>query len=202
VAAVDGEHERRVRRASRAEAAFAWPTSIAALTCLPVVLAPLVVDSEGLRRAAGIADWAIWAVFALEVAVVLPLVPDRAAWLRHHRLLLFILIAAFPGFAFVFRGVGLDGMTPALLIAQKLLKLAKVDGLVRRRKLHLPFGRWLLLAPAVVAEVLVWLKLGWVSGVILAAALLLGLIGPGGRPDPTAPVRLAARVRGRIAPPA
>lgn len=193
----EDDRERRARRAARVEAAFAWPTSIAALACLPVVLAPLVVDNAVLTSASGIADWAIWAVFALEVAVVLPLVPDRAAWLRHHRLTLFILIAAFPGFAFAFRGVGLDGLTPALLIAQKLLKLAKADGLVRKRKLHLPFGRWLLLAPAVVAEVLVWLKLGWGSGLVLGAALLLGLIGPGGRPDPTAPRRLVARVTGR-----
>lgn len=190
---MESGQERRARLAARIERAFLWPTSLAALLCLPAVLLPLLVDAPEVKAVAGVADWAIWGVFAMEVALILPVVPDRVAWIRHHRLTLFILVAAFPGFAFVFRGVGLDGLTPVLLIAQKLLKLAKVDGLVRKRGLHLPLGRWLLLAPALVAEVLVWLRLGWGSGVILAVALLLGLIGPGGRPDPTALRRLAAR---------
>ncbi len=185
----DDEYGRRAARATRLEERFAWPTTIAAIACLPVILLPLVVSNPALKALALTADWLIWLVFVTEIVFVLPIAPDRTAWLRYHRLTVFIVIAAFPGWIMLLDETSLSGLTPALLEAQKLLKLSKVDRLVRKRNLHLPFGRWILLAPAAVAVTLITAKAGWVSGGLLAAALLLGIIGPGGRPNPTAITR-------------
>ena len=188
----DAERQRRAERAARIEGAFAWPTTIAALACLPVFLVPVVWSGPDAKQFVLVADWLIWGVFAVEMAVLLVVTPDRVAFLRYHRLMAFILIAAFPGFAVVFDRMNLDGLTPALLLVQKLLKLAKVDKLIRKREVHVrvPGGRWLLVAPAAVADILVWQKLGPVTAITLGAALVLALIGRGRRPDPAELVRL------------
>ena len=194
------EFDRRAARAARIEDAFLWPTTIAALICLPAFLVPLLTSDPLVKEGSHIADWAIWSVFAVEMIVLVIVTPDRRAFLRHHRLLAFILIAAFPGFAVVFEGFRLDGLTPALLLVQKLLKLAKVDKLIRKRTIQtrIPGGRWLLIAPAAVADILVWEKLGFLTALTLAIAFLLGIIGPGGRPDPGALWRLRDHARGLV----
>ena len=182
----DNQHQRRSERAAQLEERFIWPTSIAAVASLPVILLPLVVPSTGLKQIAQVADWLIWLVFLIELLAILPIVPERMAWLRYRRLTVFILVASFPGFIVLLDSTPLSGLIPALLILQKLLKLSKVDGLARKRNLHVPLGRWILLAPASVAVALITAKVGWFAGGLLAAALLLGIIGPGGRPNPTA----------------
>lgn len=190
--------EARAARAARIEDAFAWPTTIAALACLPAFLAPVVSSDSAVKDLATGVDWVIWGVFAVEMAVLLVVTPDRRAFLRHHRLLAFILIAAFPGFAVAFESLRLDGLTPALLLVQKLFKLAKVDRLIRKREVHVrvPGGRWLLIAPAVVADVLVWDKLGPATAITLGIALVLALIGRGRRPDPAELARLRRQAAG------
>lgn len=192
----DAEREERALRAARIEDAFAWPTTIAALLCLPVFLAPVVWSDSAVKEVSTFADWLIWGVFAVEMAVLLVVTPDRRAFLRYHRLMAFILIAAFPGFAIVFAQARLDGLTPALLLVQKLMKLAKVDRLIRKREVHrrVPGGRWLIVAPAIVAEALVWQRLGAVTAITLGVALVLALIGRGRRPDPAVVARLRAGI--------
>ncbi|MEY4226808.1 MAG: hypothetical protein RL190_1565 [Actinomycetota bacterium] len=190
------EFEARAARAARIEDAFTWPTTIAALACLPAFLAPVVSSDSAVKHLAHWVDWVIWGVFAVEMVVMLIITPDRRAFLRYHRLMAFILFAAFPGFAIVFAQVRLDGLTPALLLVQKLLKLAKVDRLIRKREVHVrvPGGRWLLVAPAIVADVLVWQKLGPATAITLGFALVLALIGRGRRPDPAELARLREQV--------
>jgi len=183
-----------VARASRVEDAFLWPTSIAAVACLPVYFIPAITGSHAFDVAGYFADWIIWSVFALELIVLLILAPDRAAWFRGHRLTVFIIIAAFPGFAVVLYATRLDGLSPALLLVQKMLKLSKIDRLIRKRRLQVPFGRWLLVAPAVVADVVIWDKLGWVTAVVVGMAFLLGILGPGGKPDREVIASLRARL--------
>jgi hypothetical protein len=192
----DVERERRAERAARLEGLFMWPTTLAALLCLPVFLAPVIWSDPAVKEFTTIADWVIWSVFAVEMVVLLIASPDRVAFLRYHRLMAFILFAAFPGFAIVFAQVRLDGLTPALLLVQKLLKLAKVDRLIRKREVHVrvPGGRWLLVAPAIVADVLVWQKLGPATAITLGVALALALIGRGRRPDPAELARLRDQV--------
>jgi hypothetical protein len=73
---------------------------------------------------------------------------------------------------------------PFLILVQKLLKLLKLDSFFRHRKTYMVVGRWLLLVPGTAAVVVVWIKFGWVGGLLLLAALVLGVIGPEGRPHP------------------
>jgi len=188
--------EARAARAARIEDAFRWPTTIAALVCLPVFLLPGVWSDPAATQITTVADWLIWAVFAVEMAILLVVTPDRVAFLRYHRLMAFILVAAFPGFAIVFDRFDLDGLTPALLLVQKLLKLAKVDKVIRKREVHvrIPGGRWLIVAPALVADALVWQRLGPVTAITLGIALALALIGRGRRPDPAQLARRHAQV--------
>ena len=192
----EAERQRRQERVERVERRFAVPTTIAALLAIPAVLAPVLSHDPTIERIGLGLDWLVWGVFALEVAVLVPLAPDRGAWLRHHRLTLFILVAAWPGWLWVAGGTPLEELAPALLLVQKLLKLLKVDRFYRRSGTYRMVGRWLLLVPAVAAVIVVAVKVGPVSGLILLAALLLGVIGPEGRPHPRLR-RLARRVARR-----
>lgn len=180
----------REDRATRIEGKFLWPTTIAALGVLPVVVLSLLSSSPTAKTLTIAADWVIWGVFLSEVVVLLVVVPDRAAWLRHHRLFVFILVAACPVLPLLFDNSDLTALSPALLLVQKLIKLAKLDRIVRKRGLHVPFGRWILVTPGVLSVLLLWAKVNMLAAVVLAAALILGLIGPGGHPDPTALRRL------------
>ncbi len=193
----EAEFQRRAERASVVEDWFLWPTSIAAVLCLPIYLIPAITKAYYIGPVSTVLDWVIWGVFAVELAVLLVLVPDRVPWLRHHRLTLFIVVAAFPGFAILTYGTALDGFAPALLLAQKLLKLSKVDRLIRKRRLHVPLGPWLLVAPVLVAEVVVWDKTGWIGVAVFSVALGLLLLGSGRRPDAEAVARMRRRARDR-----
>jgi hypothetical protein len=123
-------------------------------------------------------------VFLLEVVVLELIEPEHVAWLRNHRLLLFVLFAAWPGWITIFEGTGIGAAVPFLILVQKLLKLMKLDSFFRHRGTHKFVGRWLLLVPGAAAVVVVTIKLNWVAGLILLAALVLGVIGPEGRPHP------------------
>jgi hypothetical protein len=96
----------------------------------------------------------------------------------------FVLFAAWPGWITIFDGTGVGNAVPLLILGQKLLKLLKIDSFFRHHGTHQVTGKWLLLVPASAAIVVVWLKLGWVGGLILLGALLIGLVGPEGKPHP------------------
>lgn len=170
--------------AERVERAFLIPTMIAAIFAIPVVLAPLIWPEPDVKAVCLVLDWVIWGVFLLEVVVIELIEPAHVAWLRHHRLLLFVLLAAWPGWVTIFDGTGFAGAVPFLILVQKLLKLLKLDSFFRHRGTHKVVGRWLLLVPGTAAVVVVWIKFGWVGGLLLLAALVLGVIGPEGRPHP------------------
>ena len=175
-----GRHE----LAERVEHWFVIPTTVAAILAIPVLLAPLIWESPDVKTICLVLDWLIWGVFLLEVVVIELIEPAHVAWLRHHRLVLFVLVAAWPGWITIFEGTGFASAVPVLILVQKLLKLLKIDGFFRHRGTHRIAGRWILLVPGVAAIVVVWIKLNWVAGLLLLAALVLGLIGPEGRPHP------------------
>lgn len=175
-----GRHE----LAERVEQWFVIPTTIAALLAIPVVLAPLIWPSHDVKVICLALDWLIWGIFLLEVVVIELIEPEHVSWLRHHRLLLFVLVAAWPGWITIFEGTGISAAVPFLILVQKLLKLMKLDSFFRHRGTHKLVGRWLLVVPGAAAIVVVTIKLGWVAGVLLLAALVLGLIGPEGKPHP------------------
>jgi hypothetical protein len=189
------ERETRHELAERVEHWFVLPTTIAALLALPAVVVPLVWPDPTVRNVCLGLDWLIWGVFAVQVLVIELIEPEHVAWFRHHRLVLFVLFAAWPGWMTIFDGTGFGSAVPLLILGQKLLKLLKVDSFFRHSGTHQVTGKWLLLVPATAAIVVVWLKLGWIGGLILLGALVIGLIGPEGKPHPR--VRRLVRRRGK-----
>ncbi len=178
------ERKSRHELAERVEHWFVLPTTIAALLAIPAVLIPLIWPDSTVKNVFLAVDWLIWGVFLLEVVVIELIEPSHISWLRHHRLVLFVIFAGWPGWITIFEGTGIGSAVPLLILAQKLLKLMKVDGFFRHRGTHKVTGRWLLLVPGSAAIVVVWLKLGWIGGLVLLVAFVLGLIGPEGKPHP------------------
>ena len=79
------EIERRQRAFHAVDRSTELPMLILSVVMVPLILAPLLLDlSAGLEDAFLVADWAIWAVFALELGVKTYLAPERAAYLRGH----------------------------------------------------------------------------------------------------------------------
>src|ERR1700759_3211994 len=77
-----GMDERSTRVAERLET----PMLIAAALTLPMVAITESQPGGWLQTTATILNWATWLAFALELAIMLAVVPDRRAWLRHHPL--------------------------------------------------------------------------------------------------------------------
>jgi voltage-gated potassium channel len=76
-------------------------------------------DRDGAWQAVGTAlDWLIWSAFAVELVVMLAVVPRRGAWLRRHPLDVAIVLFTFPL---------LGDLFPAL----RLLRLLRLSRLVR-----------------------------------------------------------------------
>lgn len=178
------ERKSRHELAQRVEGWFVLPTTIAALLAIPAVLLPIVWPEPHIKTACLALDWLIWGVFAVQVLVIELIEPSHVSWLRQHRLVLFVLFAAWPGWITIFEGTGFASAVPLLILAQKLLKLLKTDSFFRHSGTHKLLGSWLLIVPGSAAIVVVWIKLGWLGGLILLAALVLGLVGPEGKPHP------------------
>jgi voltage-gated potassium channel len=68
------------------EKRFEAPIVVAALLVIPVIVLEETSTSEPWDTIAIVANWLIWLVFALELAVMLSVVPNRRAWLRAHLL--------------------------------------------------------------------------------------------------------------------
>ena len=77
-----GMDERSTRVAERLET----PMLIAAALTLPMVALTESRPGGWLQTVAVILNWATWLAFAIELVVMLAVVPDRRAWLRHHPL--------------------------------------------------------------------------------------------------------------------
>ena len=74
--------EERLRRIERATD---MPLLVLALAMIPLLIGPVLVDlSEDVRRALMLADWMIWACFALDFGVKLAIAPRRLAFARSH----------------------------------------------------------------------------------------------------------------------
>ena len=118
-------------RSQRWERRFEWPVLAAALLVIPVIAIEQSAAREPWRAIAGVANWAIWIVFAAEFFTLLAVTPSRWRWLLHHPLELFI-VAATPPFL------------PASLQAARLFRLFRVLRLLRvlqmTRRLFSPEG--------------------------------------------------------------
>ena len=68
----------------------------ATLALFPVLIIESDATSEGWQRFAEVANWAIWAVFAFELAAVLIVAPRKRAALRAHWLDVAIVVLTIP----------------------------------------------------------------------------------------------------------
>jgi voltage-gated potassium channel len=73
-------------RSTRVAERFETPMLIAAALTLPMVAITESQPGGWLESTARVLNWATWLAFAIELIVMLAVVPDRRAWLRHHPL--------------------------------------------------------------------------------------------------------------------
>jgi voltage-gated potassium channel len=128
-------------RAAAWEARLRVPVLLAALAVLPLVGLSLT-HPHGTWHAVEVAGhWAVWATFAVEVAVMLAVVRDRPGWIRGHRFELLVVAASSPvvplalALAPALRLLVVAKAFKALKLAKavKLAKLGKSVRLVRRK---------------------------------------------------------------------
>lgn len=83
-------------RALRIERAFAIPMMIAALLVIPVVAVEQSDAGDPWKGVAAVLNWGIWIAFAIELVVMLAVVPDRWRWLRKHPLEVVVVLLTPP----------------------------------------------------------------------------------------------------------
>jgi voltage-gated potassium channel len=104
-------------RSRRIEGWFEVPLLIAALLVIPALIIQTSEHQTALRDLGQALDWLIWGAFALELVVMLAVVPDRRAWLREHPLEVAIVILTPP-------------VLPHALQGARILRLLRVLQLV------------------------------------------------------------------------
>jgi hypothetical protein len=124
-AAAPVEQEGMDERSLRYERAFELPILVAALLVIPVIAIEQSEAGEPWRAIAALLNWAIWIAFALEVVVMLAVVPDRRRWLRGHPLELVVVVLTPP-----FLPASLQALRALRIL--RLLRLIRVAPLVRR----------------------------------------------------------------------
>ncbi len=75
---------------------FEVPMLIAALLVIPVIVVEQSDVGEPWPTIAGVLNWAIWIAFAVELVVMLAVVPDKWRWLRSHPLEVVIVLLTPP----------------------------------------------------------------------------------------------------------
>ncbi len=83
-------------RSTRIARRFELPMLVAALLVIPVIAVEQSDAGEPWRTIAGVLNWTIWVAFAVELVVMLAVVPDRWRWLRSHPLEVVIVLLTPP----------------------------------------------------------------------------------------------------------
>jgi voltage-gated potassium channel len=86
-------------REIRVQGIFDVATLVAAIVTLPVVIGLAVDPSNDVESGLEVLNWACWAVFALELAVMLVVSRDRRAWLLSRPVTPVIVALTLPAFA-------------------------------------------------------------------------------------------------------
>jgi voltage-gated potassium channel len=110
-------------RSTRVAEALNTPVLIAAALTLPMVA--ITESSPGglLEDVATILNWVTWSAFAIELVVMLAVVPDRRTWLRHNPLDLILVVFTPPVLP-----AGLQGLRVLrMLRLLRLLRLAQLS---------------------------------------------------------------------------
>jgi len=110
-------------RSTRVAEILNTPMLIAAVLTLPMVAISESHPGGALEDVARILNWVTWIAFAIELVVMLAVVPNRRLWLRHHPLDAFIVIFTPPVLP-----AGLQGLRVLrLLRLVRLLRLAQLS---------------------------------------------------------------------------
>ncbi len=121
----------RAARATRLEGFFEWPILVAALLVIPVIVIEHASVSGGWKLFGSVLNWAVWLAFAVELVVLLAVVPRKGMWLREHPLEVAVVLLTPP-------------FLPASLGALRLfrlLRLLRLGILVKElRRLLTPSG--------------------------------------------------------------
>jgi voltage-gated potassium channel len=111
-----GMDARSTRVAERLNA----PMMVAAALTIPMVAISESHPGGALEDVARILNWVTWVAFAIELVVMLAVVPNRRLWLRHHPLDLIIVVLTPPVLP-----AGLQGLRALRLL--RLLRLAQLS---------------------------------------------------------------------------
>jgi voltage-gated potassium channel len=109
-------------RSTRVAERLNTPMMIAAALTLPMVAISESHPGGGLEVVARTLNWVTWIAFAIELAVMLAVVPNRRLWLRHHPLDPFIVVFTPP-------------ILPAGLQSLRVLRLLRLVRLLRLAQL-------------------------------------------------------------------
>lgn len=112
-------------RAKRVERAFAIPMIVAALLVIPVVAIEQSDVGDPWLSIAGVLNWLIWIAFAIELVVMLAVVPDRWRWLRTHPLEVVVVLLTPPFLPASFQAA-------RALRLLRLLRLLRIASFARR----------------------------------------------------------------------
>lgn len=112
-------------RARRFERAFEVPMLVAALLVIPVIAVEQSSAGEPWRSIAGGLNWLIWVAFAVELIVMLAVVPSRRVWVRSHLLEVVIVLLTPP-----FLPSSLQALRALRVL--RLLRLLRLAQLARR----------------------------------------------------------------------
>jgi voltage-gated potassium channel len=104
-------------RAERMARRLQTPMIVAALLAIPTIVVQESDFGQGLEILALVLDWAIWAVFAANLVIMLALVPDRKRWLIQHPIDVLIVVLTPP-------------FLPATLKLARLLPIVRLVWLV------------------------------------------------------------------------
>jgi voltage-gated potassium channel len=83
-------------RAERVSRRLQTPMIVAALLAIPTIVVQESNFGEGWEILASVLDWAIWAVFAANLVIMLVLVPDRKRWLIRNPMDVLIVVLTPP----------------------------------------------------------------------------------------------------------
>jgi voltage-gated potassium channel len=109
-------------RSTRVAEVLNTPMLIAAALTLPMVAISEAHPGGVLEDVARVLNWVTWSAFAIELVVMLGVVPNRRLWLRHHPLDAFIVIFTPP-------------ILPAGLQSLRVLRLLRLTRLLRLAQL-------------------------------------------------------------------
>jgi voltage-gated potassium channel len=109
-------------RSKRIAKRFEVPILVAALLVIPVIVIEEANVSDTWKTLGAILNWAIWITFALEVVVMLAVVPSKGRWLRDNPLEVAIVLFTPP-------------FLPASLQALRVFRLLRVLRLLRLARL-------------------------------------------------------------------